>query len=299
MKIKKKTKKLFLVVGIITLISILSVGAYFLLSNGGAKNMVEVGGLYDANGNLIRNGFSVVGGVEGVKYISLNVNVKNEDTVPLILKFKSISPLPINFTIPSTKLSLNSQASGSWKTGLIDIEPYEGTVQEFCVTILSEKIPSLRESSEMSGCVSIKVDPNPVGTFGLTLDSNIGTESINPSCTESWVCSDWTACSNSIQTRTCTDSNECGTSNSKPSETNACVTTFSTNAINGKYKVSGVWINFGHGQYTYNGYSSYDCLAENLVMNTPEGYSICTRPGYEVTERVYLDDGQYGILFKP
>ncbi|OGI12568.1 hypothetical protein A3K64_01535 [Candidatus Micrarchaeota archaeon RBG_16_36_9] len=54
----------------------------------------------------------------------------------------------------------------------------------------------------------------------------IGTKGIQaeaPSvCTESWSCTEWSACSNSVQTRTCTDSSNCGTTASKPSETQSC-----------------------------------------------------------------------------
>lgn len=41
-------------------------------------------------------------------------------------------------------------------------------------------------------------------------------------CSESWSCANWSACSNSQQNRTCTDSNNCGSANSKPPETQAC-----------------------------------------------------------------------------
>jgi len=41
-------------------------------------------------------------------------------------------------------------------------------------------------------------------------------------CQEQWTCSDWSACSNSVQTRTCSDSNSCGTANNKPIENQPC-----------------------------------------------------------------------------
>lgn len=41
-------------------------------------------------------------------------------------------------------------------------------------------------------------------------------------CTESWTCTDWSTCTNSQQTKTCTDSNNCGTTTSKPSESQSC-----------------------------------------------------------------------------
>jgi len=42
------------------------------------------------------------------------------------------------------------------------------------------------------------------------------------SCIPDWSCTDWTDCSNGIQTRTCTDSNSCGTTAGKPSESQTC-----------------------------------------------------------------------------
>jgi hypothetical protein len=42
-------------------------------------------------------------------------------------------------------------------------------------------------------------------------------------CEENWTCSEWSDCLNEIQTRICTDLNDCGTNNSKPTETQDCV----------------------------------------------------------------------------
>jgi hypothetical protein len=52
------------------------------------------------------------------------------------------------------------------------------------------------------------------------------------SCTENWVCGSWSTCSNSQQTRTCTDSNSCGTTNSKPAIMQNC-TILPDNITNG------------------------------------------------------------------
>jgi hypothetical protein len=41
-------------------------------------------------------------------------------------------------------------------------------------------------------------------------------------CTPSWTCGSWSACSNSSQSRTCTDSNNCGVITNKPAETQSC-----------------------------------------------------------------------------
>lgn len=46
---------------------------------------------------------------------------------------------------------------------------------------------------------------------------------VSPNCTESWSCTSWSTCSSSgIQTRTCTDSNSCGTELGKPAESQGC-----------------------------------------------------------------------------
>ncbi len=49
-----------------------------------------------------------------------------------------------------------------------------------------------------------------------------GTKDCTPSCTTDWQCTDWSICSASIQTRTCTDSNTCGITDGKPVESKAC-----------------------------------------------------------------------------
>lgn len=41
-------------------------------------------------------------------------------------------------------------------------------------------------------------------------------------CTENWQCGSWSACINNQQTRTCTDSNSCGTTTNKPTTTQTC-----------------------------------------------------------------------------
>jgi PKD repeat protein len=41
-------------------------------------------------------------------------------------------------------------------------------------------------------------------------------------CTESWACSGWTQCTSGLQTRTCSDLNNCSTTAGKPPETQFC-----------------------------------------------------------------------------
>ena len=49
-----------------------------------------------------------------------------------------------------------------------------------------------------------------------------GEEIISEECTESWTCSPWSDCVGGQQTRSCSDSNNCGTYNNKPDELRTC-----------------------------------------------------------------------------
>lgn len=54
----------------------------------------------------------------------------------------------------------------------------------------------------------------------------------NNNCTENWQCSAFGTCVNGVQTRTCVDSNNCGTNLNKPSEQQSCTTSTECNAAN-------------------------------------------------------------------
>ncbi|MCX6711764.1 MAG: hypothetical protein NT139_01855 [Candidatus Woesearchaeota archaeon] len=58
---------------------------------------------------------------------------------------------------------------------------------------------------------------------GATDCSNCCSGSCTTPCTPSWSCTSWGACVGGQQTRTCTDSNNCGTTIYKPGETQNCV----------------------------------------------------------------------------
>lgn len=58
-------------------------------------------------------------------------------------------------------------------------------------------------------------------------------------CTENWVCTDYTYCTGGYQARTCTDTNACGTTFNKPTQSRACeapiekhISDYKSNAIN-------------------------------------------------------------------
>jgi hypothetical protein len=51
---------------------------------------------------------------------------------------------------------------------------------------------------------------------------NVNSDSKGCLCTPNWICIDWSACSSSLQTRTCNDSNNCNSIIGKPAESQSC-----------------------------------------------------------------------------
>ncbi|KKQ54006.1 MAG: Fibronectin, type III domain protein [Candidatus Falkowbacteria bacterium GW2011_GWC2_38_22] len=58
---------------------------------------------------------------------------------------------------------------------------------------------------------------------GNGIDEDCSGADLACACTENWVCTDFGACLNNIQTRTCIDQNKCGTSANLPALSQACV----------------------------------------------------------------------------
>jgi hypothetical protein len=65
----------------------------------------------------------------------------------------------------------------------------------------------------------------PSGTSGTT-GNTTGNQTIGGTtqqgCQETWTCSEWGECANGVQTRTCTDANNCGTRNNEPFSSQPC-----------------------------------------------------------------------------
>jgi hypothetical protein len=73
---------------------------------------------------------------------------------------------------------------------------------------------SIARSGAESGWVRADAD-------SICFTGQIGAYSTG-TCTPNWVCTDWSACTNSQQSRTCTDASNCGTPSGKPAESQAC-----------------------------------------------------------------------------
>lgn len=57
-----------------------------------------------------------------------------------------------------------------------------------------------------------------------------------PSCIENWNCSDWSDCINGIETRTCNDIKNCGTTTNKPEEQHKCAAPAAPISVTIEYK---------------------------------------------------------------
>src|SRR3990167_1606989 len=244
---KKKNKNLM----IFMVVALLVVGmVVYSQRNSQADSFLSVN-FYDKSGRLIKAGASsVVGGLEGVRFINFDITVTNLDSVPLIFQVTQMTPSGVNYASPTQNISIQPGESQSTPTELIDILTFEGGVQEFCVTVKSFG-GDVRDDITKSACVSLDIQPNPLGQFDVGIDPSVEGSDVNPGCTENWQCSAWGTCAGGIQTRVCTDLNTCGTTNNKPAEQQFCSTTpaFTTNAVGGNYGASGVYITLSGLRY--------------------------------------------------
>lgn len=91
---------------------------------------------------------------------------------------------------------------------------YEGTAnylpssEAFTLTVIAASTTA--DSSSSGGSSTSSITSSATSNSGL--------------CTEQWRCTQWADCSTGSQIRTCYDLNNCGTSNSKPSESQDCET---------------------------------------------------------------------------
>jgi hypothetical protein len=77
-------------------------------------------------------------------------------------------------------------------------------------------------SGGSSSSNSYDATPSSSGQGSIVSSSYSGISGFSVYCNESWTCNDWTACSSSIQTRTCTDSDNCGSIDYRPALSQSC-----------------------------------------------------------------------------
>lgn len=111
---------------------------------------------------------------------------------------------------PITKL-IKEKSEGKAKTWMF--------VTAFIVLVLFSGMAL--PNSETSQHNNIVENSNPIENQ-VSNQETTTQEQVQQECIPNWKCGEWTICSNEVQTRTCTDRNDCGTNNGKPVETQNC-----------------------------------------------------------------------------
>jgi hypothetical protein len=104
-------------------------------------------------------------------------------------------------------------------------------------------------------------------------------------CTESWQCSDWSSCHDGLQTRTCVDSNHCGTTESKPATTKGC-------SVCTPNWVTGIWSVCIDGHQTRTVTDTHECGTNSGKPSTTQTCTIqtCT-PDWQIGQWSSCIDG--------
>lgn len=206
----KSNKKFWLVIISLAILIILVSGSYFFFkSETYTKTFVD----------------SDIGQVE----VTLSENPQTTQAVTFSNSQINLGQ-PVTFTDSS-----NSGSSFGICSYTIDIKN-GNTVKRFDDFFSSPKL-----SSQFS--VTLSFTPTKVGTWTATTEYGLpsplgecfggyggivqgGTNSVNvveqQQCNPNWQCGNWGTCVNNQQTRSCTDSNSCGTNSGKPPTTQSC-----------------------------------------------------------------------------
>jgi hypothetical protein len=106
-----------------------------------------------------------------------------------------------NLTQNRTSMTVTASKSGYSSGSVSDLNATQKTIASLTATITASSNP-----------------PQPPGGGGGTS----GGGSSGGGCTESWQCTEWSACSNDLETRTCIDVKNCNTTRNKPLTERSC-----------------------------------------------------------------------------
>lgn len=240
--------------------------------------------LYDQNRNLIQpsNTFSIVGGVPGVSFIDLTITITNTGGEALSCNIISLTPSEFDLAVEKTTKAIQVGKKTAWTSSLIDVAPLEGGNVEFIATIrcsytLGTEVKTLPDKT---GSLILSILPDSTeASFDVSVESG---------GTASEYCGDG-ICQVNEDPESCPA--DCAIAN---------YVKFRTTDLS---YVSGSAIAFTEicgndlTAYGYSGYSSYICLSENVVVTAPGGYPVCTRPGYAIGDRLYLEKDGRGYIY--
>ncbi len=158
----------------------------------------------------------LISSVSGADYKKIN-----EDNVEILIfdLMGNIQDTVITYTITPT--SQQASFSGNWKSVGPGEQDYSGNIEGDSSLIINTG----GDGSDGGGGGG---SGGGSGGGGGGSDSGGGSGAITPTqprtqtCKENWLCSAWSKCENERKTRTCTDTNLCGTILIKPLESSSC-----------------------------------------------------------------------------
>ena len=145
-----------------------------------------------------------------------------------------------------------------------------------------------RTCSDSNNCGTVL--NKPVLTQTCDEDDNNHTDT----CSQNWNCSEWSSCSGTTQTRTCTDSNSCGNSTGKPIESQTCGASCTES-----WSCSS-WGSCSNGNQARTCSDSNNCgtiLNKPVLTQTCGSSSSCTSSGGSVNRDVAQNFTEENILY--
>ena len=161
----------------ILLILIVGVVVFFAVTNLTGKEIPAIGisGYFDEAGKEIEPTIlqSVIGlgdsTVEGVTFITIEVNAINKDTTPLTFEIKNPSPKAFSDKLILSSIEALPNEQAHWESDLIDITSFEGTSPTFSITI--EGTSPLRQTVQKTADITFSVSENPFADFDVDISS--------------------------------------------------------------------------------------------------------------------------------
>ncbi|HSU72985.1 MAG TPA: alpha/beta fold hydrolase, partial [Candidatus Binatia bacterium] len=134
------------------------------------------------------------------------ITIGNNGTVPSTYNLTVSNPDNASTaTLSAYNITLAPGTTGTVTLSLTD----EDVTGAYAVTVTAV-LSTDSSINATTGTITTTVNAPPANGGGAT------------PCDESWSCTAWSTCTNYLQGRTCTDANNCGTTQSKPAESQSC-----------------------------------------------------------------------------
>lgn len=150
---------------------------------------------YDSSMNRL---FSIVGDVEGVSYIDFVATVTNTGELPLTVSIDQATPPALSSALTVSNEPLAPGETREFTSDVIDVAPFEGSIQEFFVRVRADyTYGGSTDSIYKEGSVTLQILEDPDADFTLGFTSSVGSEGTgtNGTCSSSGAsCSDGSEC---------------------------------------------------------------------------------------------------------